>query len=291
MKTSQVIMQPCNNSLIRLEGKMFSSLPGIILTAALLMLLVSCSGNTGNQNVVYEDMKDSFEQANLLSANIGIFTKAEKDGSVSYGECGSGVIFDKKDGAYYALTAAHVVSAESGQILVFTVNTEMNTDDIPGIDYSVLSQDTYDAMYTAEVLYVSNRDDLAVIRFITDEELSVIEITENDPAKDDRIMCVGNPENEWFAVSYGKVTTSGIEKFGEGQGFPSNAMRHSAYIQVGSSGGAAIGEDMKLVGITPGASLGLDGNTFRYGVLIPASEIRLCLEEWNGCPSQENYHG
>ena len=118
------------------------------------------------------------------------------------------------------------------------------------------------------------------IRFSADEELSIIEISDADPAKEDRIMCVGNPESEWFAVSYGKVT-SGIEKFGEDRGFPSNAMRHSAYIHVGSSGGAAIGEDMKLVGITPGASLPLDGKTFKYGVLIPVSEIRICLNEWD----------
>lgn len=252
----------------------------ILAILALTAALSGCANNNDNRNVVFEDMKTAFEEANLLSANIGIFSKTENDGSVSYGECGSGVIFDKKDGAYYALTAAHVVSAENAQILVFTVNTEMKMDDIPGIDYNVLSLDAYDAMYTAEVLYVSSRDDLAIIRFRSDDDLSVIEIAEADPAKDDRIMCVGNPENEWFSVSYGKVT-SGIEKFGEGQGFPSNAMRHSAYIQVGSSGGAAIGEDMKLVGITPGASLGIDGNTFRYGVLIPVSEINICLDEWS----------
>jgi len=134
-------------------------------------------------------------------------------------------------------------------------------------------------MVPAETLYVCKRDDLAVIRFTTDEELSVIAFAETDPAKDDRILCVGNPENEWFAVSYGKVT-SGIETFGEWKGFPSNAMKHSAYIKTGSSGGAAIGEQMTLVGITPGASLSLDGKDFYYGVLIPVSEIQLCLDEW-----------
>ena len=148
-------------------------------------------------------MKTAFEKAGLFSANIGIFSKTEKDGSVSYGEGGSGIIFDKKDGAYYALTAAHVVKKEKAQLLVFTVNTEMKTDDIPGVEYSVLSQDTYESMYTAETLYISNRDNLAVIRFQTDEELAVIEISETDPAKNDRIMCIGNPHDELFAVSYG----------------------------------------------------------------------------------------
>ena len=247
-----------------------------------MFCLTGCSGGNSNQkSEVYEDMKAAFEQSGLLAANIGLFSKTEKDGSVSFGECGSGVIFQKNDRTYYALTAAHVVSVKDAQILVFTVNTEMKTDDIPGMDsLSVPTLDTYNAMYPAEVLYVSKRDDLAVVSFSADEDLPVMEFAASDLNTGDRIMCVGNPQNNWFAISYGTVT-SGIEQFGAFKGFPSNAMKHTAYIQVGSSGGAAIDEQMKLAGITPGASLSLDGKTFLYGVLIPVSEINLCLEEWN----------
>jgi len=258
--------------------------------AALLMMLIAgavlplcgCSGDSnGSRNTVYEDMKESLDQSGVLSANIGIFSRTEKDGSVTFGEGGSGVIFRKDGGSYYALTAAHVVSVEGAELLVFTVNTEMKTEDVPGAIMNVLSPEVYDAMYTAEIEYVSTRDDLAVIRFSADEDLSVISIADSDPQKDDRIMCIGNPQNDWFALSYGKVT-SGMEKFGEAQGFPSNAMRHSAYIQVGSSGGAALNEQMQLIGTVPGGSFSPDGKTFRYGVLIPASEIRICLQEWGG---------
>ena len=255
-----------------------SALIIVILTAALLS---GCSGkNEGDRNVVYDDMETAFEQSGLISSNIGIFSKTEKDGSVSYGECGSGVIFKKDGSMYYALTAAHVVSVENAQLLVFTTNTEMKSESIPGVDYNVLSPETYDAMYTAAIEYVSKRDDLAIISFQTDEDLAVIALADKDPEKNDRIMCVGNPQNEWFAVSYGKVT-SDIEKFGETKGFPSNAMKHSAYIQVGSSGGAAFNEQMQLAGTTPGGSFSLDGKTFNYGVMIPASEIKICLDEWD----------
>ena len=247
-----------------------------------MFCLTGCSGDSSKQiNEVYEDMKAAFEQSGLIAANIGLFSKTEKDGAVSFGECGSGVIFRKNDQTYYALTAAHVVSVKDAQILVFTVNTEMKTDYIPGMEnLNAPTLDTYNAMYPAEVLYVSSRDDLAVISFSADEDLPVMEFAASDPNEGDRIMCVGNPQNNWFAVSYGTVT-SGIEQFGTFKGFPSNAMKHTAYIQVGSSGGAAIDEQMKLAGITPGAALSLDGKTFLYGVLIPASEINLCLNEWN----------
>lgn len=253
----------------------------VLIMCSLAAMLAGCGSGGGNTGAVYEDMQAAFEESGLLSANIGIFTKTEADGNITYGECGSGVIFEKENGVYYALTAAHVVSSENALPIVFTVDTEMKEETVPGLEgFSALTQDTYEAMLPAEVAFVSHRDDLAVIRFASDEDLSVIELAEADPAKGDRILCVGNPQNDWFAVSYGTVT-SGKETFGETHGYPSTAMRHSAYIHVGSSGGAAIGENMRLVGITPGASLSPNGKTFRYGVLIPVSEIRACLSEWN----------
>lgn len=94
----------------------------------------------------------------------------------------------------------------------------------------------------------------------------MIPIAGENPDKGDRILCVGNPQNEWFSVSYGKVT-SGIEKFGEVHGFPSNGMKHTAYMQVGSSGGAAINERIQLIGITPGGYYSADGSRFRYVVI------------------------
>jgi len=252
----------------------------LVLIIAISSVLTACTDRSGNQNTVFEDMEAAFQRSNLQSSNIGLFSKTATGDSISYGECGSGVIIEKRGEVYYALTAAHVVSAENAQVLVFTVNTEMKTDQIPGIQYNVLSREVYESMYTANVEYVSSRDDLAVISFSSDEELSVVTIADEDPEKDDRIMCIGNPQNEWFAVSYGRVT-SGIQKFGESQGFPSNAMSHTAYMHVGSSGGAAINDQMKLVGITPGGYYSADGKAFKSGMLIPVSEIKTCLDEWN----------
>ena len=47
----------------------------------------------------------------------------------------------------------------------------------------------------------------------------------------------------------------------------------SAYIQVGSSGGATLNEQMQLVGTVPGGSFSPDGKNFRYGVLIQAKAM------------------
>ena len=130
----------------------------VFMLSALLTqtILSGCKGGASNRNVVYEDIKTAFERSNLLSANIGLFSKTEKDGAITYVECGNGM--------------------------------------------NPLSQDAYDAMYAAELLYKSTRDDLAVIRFAADEDLKVAETADSDPENGDRIMCIGNPQNDWFAV-------------------------------------------------------------------------------------------
>lgn len=95
---------------------------------------------------------------------------------------------------YYALTSAHVVSTENAQPVVFTVNTEMKTDSIPGMsNMTVLSRSAYETMYPAEKVFASTRDDIAVIRFACDEEPAAVSLADADPQKDDRIMCIGSP--------------------------------------------------------------------------------------------------
>lgn len=76
------------------------------------------------------------------------------------------------------------------------------------------------------------------------------------------------------------ITYTSLPRARTSTGYPSRALKHSAYIQVGSCGGAAIGEDMKLIGITPGAALSPGGKDYLYGVLVPVSEILPALEEW-----------
>ena len=62
----------------------------LVLILAGGLLLSGCSGNSDDsRNTVYEDMKASFDSAGLLSANIGIFSRTEQEGSVTYGEGGA----------------------------------------------------------------------------------------------------------------------------------------------------------------------------------------------------------
>ena len=252
----------------------------ILILLILPLTLCGCAPKKEDKEpVVYDDMEKAFETSGLISANIGIFTKTVSADSVSYGECGSGTIIKKEGNTCYALTAKHVVSHPDSEIIIFTVNTELTMETIPGVDYSVLTEDAYNAMLPAEVVLTSDTNDLAVISFTSEEDLMVAELAETEPKVGDRILCVGHPEMNWYARSYGEVT-SGISRFGESTGYPSNAMQHSAYIQVGSSGGGVFNEDMKLTGTITGAMISPDGSKFISGYMIPTSEINVFLKDW-----------
>lgn len=74
----------------------------MICLCMILLLTAGCSKKEDSRSIVYEDMKTSFEQSGLLSANIGIFSRTERDGNVSYGEGGSGVIIQREGNTYHA---------------------------------------------------------------------------------------------------------------------------------------------------------------------------------------------
>ncbi len=51
---------------------------------AVSILLTACADHSDNLNVVFEDMEAAFEQADLLSSNIGLFSKTVSGDSISY---------------------------------------------------------------------------------------------------------------------------------------------------------------------------------------------------------------
>lgn len=51
---------------------------------AVSILLTACADHSDNLNVVFEDMEAAFEQADLLSSNIGLFSKTVSGDAISY---------------------------------------------------------------------------------------------------------------------------------------------------------------------------------------------------------------
>ena len=92
---------------------------------------------------------------------------------------------------------------------------------------------------------------------------------------------VSNPEGEKFISTFGIIKSSAPEKYSFNDEQSDNmVLKHNAYEAPGSSGSAVYNEKMELVGINIGGGRDLFGR-FRHGVMIPADQIRTCLDEWN----------
>lgn len=174
---------------------------------------------------------------------------------------GSGVIFREEGGYYYLLTNCHVVVNAEYKYASFKIEDYRGTE------------------YTAE-LYASAIDpdyDLACLRFsATSGAYPCAALSEKDPVAGDDVVACGTPRNQYNAVtfgkavSYGKVTISDADASESNVTFP--VLRHTAFIDHGSSGGALFDSSLRLCGINyAGAE---DGSA---SFTVPISKVRAFL--------------
>ncbi len=205
----------------------------------------------------------------VLSANITVKATSKKIGANSYVSTGSGVIFHETDNYYYFLTNNHVTAMASGYTSVsYTV-----------MDYS------FKYYYDVTVLHQEANYDLSVGRFKKDTtDLEVIEMENSNPKSGDAVIAIGQPLGVTNTVSLGKVnayvnvstsdpTTSNIK-------FP--VIQHTAYTNNGSSGGAILNEDLKLIAVAYAGSTDDNGN-FVFSYAVPIEKVHEFLNQyfWN----------
>lgn len=183
---------------------------------------------------------------------------------------GSGIIIKEDYNFYYALTNNHVAIIAEGCSVV-----SYNVEDYKG------------QLYDAKCVYRDSDYDLAIIRFIKGTNaLGVIEMADKDISVGEEIASLGQPEQQNNAITYGKVTgyveaprfyTTEKDEFGNDitveidesiSNVRFDVIEHTSYINSGSSGGALIDENLKLVGINYSGS----GGNNSYA--IPISRVK-----------------
>lgn len=234
---------------------------------------------------VYEDLEKQMDSS-VLSANICIVRREEAArGNVvnySYSTGASGVIFDKKQSIYYALTANHVVQNDDPSVTAtFIVQPFGSQSYFSGESayHSSLSE-YYSSFPAAKVEYTDEKNDLAIISFYTPDSLAILPFAETDAAKGDRIAVVSNPDGKRFVHSFGNILSDDQAVFSAGDGKSDNmVIMHNAYTAPGSSGSAALNENMEIVGINIGGGTDFMGR-YRYSAMIPRRQISLFLDKW-----------
>lgn len=164
-----------------------------------------------------------------MKANITVFNTG-----ISSMSTGSGIIFDEDSSNYYALTNNHVI---------YSANASAS--------YAI--EDYLGNRYPATVLAADPAYDLAVVKFRKSRtSLFVLEFENENPEISTQIVALGQPEGQTNAITYGTIeeysTTALVANVNESN-VKFETIQHSAYIRSGSSGGALLNTDLKIVGI------------------------------------------
>lgn len=171
---------------------------------------------------------------------------------------GSGVIFHKDSHCYYILTNHHVVGEEG--------------------NYNYRVFDYRDNEYSAQVCngHVMDQEyDLAVLKIMrTDDELECVSFAQNDIGIGAGCISLGYPNGQKNAITFGRTT--GYADKSDLLNFI--AMKHTAVVNHGCSGGPLLNDRLELVGINY-AKVGND-DSFSNGFAIPLSTIIEFLEKY-----------
>ena len=235
---------------------------------------------------VFEDMQS---RASIAEQSvIGIIPENEKDGLKIRNEISSGVIFDRKDNTYYAVTAAHVVENKKNKYKIFTRNTEFKgqtilIDEKTSVTFEIPDDSYYQSLLNGKIEFISDVTDLAIISFETDEELPILEFEDNKIEKGYRIMCIGHPEGNRYNKSYGTIISDlksvTISSKSTNYKTTDKVYEHNAYMNFGNSGGVAISENTKIAGINTGGAFSITGH-FSKGYMIPYDIVQENIAKW-----------
>lgn len=231
------------------------------------------------KTTVDQELKNNLKK--VISANIGVITVTRKDGATGFSAGAGGFIFDRRDRTYYAITAYHVVAKQDGCLILTAYEDTFQEyrKKYSGTELGCV-EEYYGRLPIANIEYVSEESDLAIIRFESDRELDVASVSTDKPTKKDRIVAVGTPNGEFFTATYGKILSDNLVNFSTYDEYSENkVIIHSAYVTYGSSGGAVFVADMHILGMNIGRVTDVFGR-FRYGAMIPWYQIQKSIFEF-----------
>ena len=171
---------------------------------------------------------------------------------------GSGFCFDQSNNTYYILTNCHVARKDDG----------FDRIKITIIDYK---GNKYEGKLLGNA--ISAEYDLACIYFSASEtEVTPIKIAKENPKTGDDIIAIGSPHNQTNSITFGNVinyTTIQLNNtLKEDSNVTFHVIAHTAGRGGGSSGGAVLNSDLKVVGVHYAGSTGTS-----KGYAIPIEKV------------------
>ncbi len=178
---------------------------------------------------------------------------------------GSGVIYAEDSAYYYCLTNNHVV-AKGGKSYA----------DISILDYKL-------GTHTAELIASDPDYDLAAVRFKKNsaDPLCALKLNTGELAVGETVIAIGSPEGQINSVTFGDMLAMETVNVDPSSSSLSNVafpvIKHDAYMNNGSSGGALLNSALEIAGINYAAAS--SGGEFAFGYAVPALRAIEFLQE------------
>lgn len=198
-----------------------------------------------------------------------------KDESTRKAGQGSGVVFVVKEEFALVLTNCHVAVNYSGYSYYDCTVVDYKGNRFPAQLYHSSSkpETAIDPDYDLAVLYIKLGEG-------AEHEFLPIGLETEDPAVGESVVAVSTPQGQTNAIRYGKVTDYETVSLDDCLPEESNVtfpvMEIDAYTQKGSSGGAILNTERKLVAIHYSGYI----NSTKGGHAIPITKVREFLDRY-----------
>ena len=246
----------------------------VILALVVFKEIIPMIHEKESKKRVFEEMQNQSDS--VMRGIIGIIPEGDVNGLSSHNGVGSGVIFNRIENTYYAITAKHVIDIENSKFKIFTKDTTFSGQTIKAddkISFEIPDDDYFASLLDGKIEYISNTTDLAIISFEYEGDLTALDFEKNPLSKNDKIMVIGHPEGNRYQISYGYIKSDLKDVRGD------IVLEHNAYMRQGNSGGVALTENMKIAGINIAGSFTLLGH-YKVGYMIPYDIVQNSINEW-----------
>ena len=178
---------------------------------------------------------------------------------------GSGFCFHIQNGYYYVLTNCHVAVLEEGYD-----KQKFTIEDYQGVTYDGYLYKNPNKTVSA----IASEYDLACLYFKpSSTNVKALDIVNVNPAISDDVISIGAPQGQSNAITYGKINSYAKISLSNTSERESNVtfnvIKHTAYINGGSSGGPLVNGNLRVIGVNYASAK--DGSA---SYAIPAEQVQ-----------------
>ncbi len=218
---------------------------------------------------IYNNYADSVVSViNLKQVSIKDFFGRTYTSDEEYQQgVGSGFVYKKEDGYYYALTNNHVV--EDSDAISVVLNTGEEVDE----------ENAQNNLIDADIVGVDSTYDIAVVKFKTKTDIKPVEIgTSSNLVPGQDVVAIGSPYGTDFQGTITKGIVSAPKRSMEDEdGNTLSYIQTDAAINPGNSGGPLFDADGKVIGMNTMKIA--DSESDNMGFSIPIDQVMKIADE------------